>query len=169
MAFSAHCTQIWKLTRIFMTIISKVTRKCISCYHPESSDAWRRPIGGGIVQWCIKAWSRESRRHVLPMGTLVMLLEVGQESNAVLASELSEYQCRTYFDLASLVIDILDDTDHRNYVVKNLFSWFRSDIFFLKIVFRAILQSLFPALWLVDIKNLRNFLMLTLMKARQMM
>ena len=33
MAFSAHCTQIWKLHRISMTIISEVARKCIWCCH----------------------------------------------------------------------------------------------------------------------------------------
>ena len=33
MAFSAHCTQIWKLNRISMTIISKVAWKCIWCSH----------------------------------------------------------------------------------------------------------------------------------------
>ena len=31
MAFLAHCTQIWKLNRISMTIISKVARKCVWC------------------------------------------------------------------------------------------------------------------------------------------
>ena len=52
-----------------------------------------------------------------------MLLEVGQESEGVLTkSQLSKYQCRTYFDQASLVIDILDDINHTNYVVTNLFS-----------------------------------------------
>ena len=39
-----------------------------------------------------------------------MLPEVGQESDGVLTkSELSEYQRQTYFDLADLAIDILDD------------------------------------------------------------
>ena len=33
MAFSAHCTQIWKLSRIYMTNFSKVARKCIWCCH----------------------------------------------------------------------------------------------------------------------------------------
>ena len=103
-------------------------------------------------------------------GTLVMLPEVGHESDGVLTkSQLSKYQRRTYFDQSSLAIDILDDIYHRNYVVTILFSWHRSDIFSLTIgVFRAILQSLFRALWLVDIGNLRNFLGFTLVKARQM-
>ena len=58
-----------------------------------------------------------------------MLLEVGQESDGVFTkSQLSKYQCRTYFDQASLAIDILDDKNHRNYVVTNLFSWVRNDI-----------------------------------------
>ena len=103
-------------------------------------------------------------------GTLVMLPEVGHESDGVLTkSQLSKYQHRTYFDQGSLAIDILDDTNHRNYVVTNLFSWVRSDILSPKIgVFRAILQSLFRALWLVHIGNLRNFLGFTLVKWRQM-
>ena len=33
MAFSAHCTWIWKLNRISMIIINKVARKCICCCH----------------------------------------------------------------------------------------------------------------------------------------
>ena len=33
MAFSAHCTNIWKLDLISMTIISKVARKFFWCYH----------------------------------------------------------------------------------------------------------------------------------------
>ena len=41
MAFSAHCTQIWKLIRISMIIINKVARKCTGV-----SDAWRCPTGG---------------------------------------------------------------------------------------------------------------------------
>ena len=56
-------------------------------------------------------------------GTFVMLLEVGHESDSVVTkSQLSKYQPRTYFDQASLAIDILDDINHRNYVVTNLFS-----------------------------------------------
>ena len=56
-------------------------------------------------------------------GTLVMLPEVGHESDGVLTkSQLSKYQRRTYCDQASLAIDILDDINHRNYVVTNLFS-----------------------------------------------
>ena len=52
-----------------------------------------------------------------------MLPEVGHESDGVLTkSQLSKYQRRTYFDLASLAIDILDDIYHRNYVVAILFS-----------------------------------------------
>ena len=39
-----------------------------------------------------------------------MLPEVGQEIDSVLTkSELSEYRRPTYFDQASLAIDILDD------------------------------------------------------------
>ena len=52
-----------------------------------------------------------------------MLPEVGHESDGVLTkTQLSKYQCRTYFDQGSLAIDILDDINHRNYVVTNLFS-----------------------------------------------
>ena len=85
-----------------------------------------------------------------------MLLEVGQESDGVLTkSQSSKYECRTYFDQASLAIDIKDDINHTNYVLTNMFSWLRSYIFSLKIgVFRAILQSLFRAQWLVAIGNL---------------
>ena len=39
MAFSAHCTKIWKLNWISMTIISKVAQECIWCCHQ--------------VQWCM--------------------------------------------------------------------------------------------------------------------
>ena len=47
-----------------------------------------------------------------------MLPEVGHESDGVLTkSQLSRYQRRTYFDQVSLAIDILDDVNHRNYVV----------------------------------------------------
>ena len=61
MAFSAHCTQIWKLNRISMIIISKVARKCIWCCHRVQRCvtaplcAHRR---GKIVQWSMKVWSR---------------------------------------------------------------------------------------------------------------
>ena len=61
MAFSAHCTQIWKLNRISMTIISKVTRKCIWCcgwvQRCVTASHWARRWGN-IVKWGMKAWSR---------------------------------------------------------------------------------------------------------------
>ena len=52
-----------------------------------------------------------------------MVLEVGQECDGVLTkSHLSKYQCQTYLDQDSLARDILDDINHRNFVVTNLFS-----------------------------------------------
>ena len=108
--------------------------------------------------------------HCSEGGNLVILPEVGHESDGVLTkSQLSKYQRQTYFDPASLAIDILDDINHRNYVLTNLFWWLRSDIFSLKSrVFGAIPQAIFQPLWLVNIENLRNFLGSPLVQTRQM-
>ena len=70
MAFSAHCTMIWKLNRISSTSMSKVAIKCIWCcgcdqwcaMAPRCARRW-----GKIVQRGIKVWSRWLRRAVLPM------------------------------------------------------------------------------------------------------
>ena len=68
--FSAHCTQIWKLNLISMTIISKVARKCIWCCgrirRCVTAPHWARRWGN-IVQWGMKARSRQPCRRVLPM------------------------------------------------------------------------------------------------------
>ena len=60
MAFSAHCTHIWKLNRISMTSSSKVGRKCIRCYSRVqrcvTARLWARRWAN-IVQWGMKAWS----------------------------------------------------------------------------------------------------------------
>ena len=61
MAFSAHCTSIWKLNGISRTSISKILQKCIWCCcrvqrcvtAPHWVHRW-----GKTVQWCMKAWSR---------------------------------------------------------------------------------------------------------------
>ena len=46
MAFSAHCTQIWKLNQISMTIIRKLHENAFDAA-TGSSDAWRHPRVGG--------------------------------------------------------------------------------------------------------------------------
>ena len=71
-----------------------------------------------------KNWicDKQNVKHCSEGGTLVMLAEVGHESEGVLTkSQLSKYQRGTYFDLVILAIDILDDINHRNYAVTNLF------------------------------------------------
>ena len=56
--------------------------------------------------------------------------EVGHESGGVLKkSKFSEYQRRTYFDQSNLVIDKLDDINHRKYVVAIPFHQFGAMIF----------------------------------------
>ena len=61
MAFMAHCTQIWKLNQISLTMISKVAWKCIWCcswvQRCMTAPHWARRWGN-IVQWGMKAWSR---------------------------------------------------------------------------------------------------------------
>ena len=67
MAFSAHCTQVWKLNQISMTIISKVACKCIwYCYRGQ----WCVTVTYSGGKLCSGAWKRgqdKPRRHVLPM------------------------------------------------------------------------------------------------------
>ena len=79
MAFSAHCTQMWKLNRISRTIISKVALKCIWCCHRVQrcvtascsegklcSGAWRHGQDshvGMFSLWC------DSRQYQLILGT----------------------------------------------------------------------------------------------------
>ena len=58
MAFSAHCTPIWKLNRISTTIINRVTRKCIWCCHRAQRCMTSPWLWGKIVQWSVKVWSR---------------------------------------------------------------------------------------------------------------
>ena len=63
MAFLAHCTQIRKLNRISMTIISKVAWKCIWCCG-QVQHAWWLPTelaDGGIL--CSVAWKRGQDSH----------------------------------------------------------------------------------------------------------
>ena len=58
--FSSHCTQIWKLNRISMTIISKVARKCIWCCHWV--QRWMTvPYSGEL---CSGAWKLGQDSHV---------------------------------------------------------------------------------------------------------
>ena len=58
MAFSTHCTLIWKLNRIFRTRISKVANMHLMLRSvPVTAHHWAHRWGK-IVQWCMKAWSR---------------------------------------------------------------------------------------------------------------
>ena len=61
MAFSAHCTLIWKLNQISMTIINKVTCKCIWCCHWVQRCVTSPDIG---VKLCSGAWKRGQNSHV---------------------------------------------------------------------------------------------------------
>ena len=61
MAFSAHCTPIWKLNRISTTIINKVTRKCIWCCHRAQRCVTSPGFG---VKLCSGAWKRGPDSHV---------------------------------------------------------------------------------------------------------
>ena len=61
MAFSAHCTRIWKFNPISTTIISKVAQKCIWCCQ------WVQwcmtvPYGGGKL--CNGAWKCGQDSHI---------------------------------------------------------------------------------------------------------
>ena len=58
---SAHCTQIWKLNRISMTIISNVARKCIWCCHRV-----QRCVTASLQleNLCSGAWKRGQDNHV---------------------------------------------------------------------------------------------------------
>ena len=48
-AFTAHCTQIWMLNRISITIISQVARKCICCCHRVHRCVTVPPVGGNCA------------------------------------------------------------------------------------------------------------------------
>ena len=61
MAFSSHCTPIWKLNRICTTIINKVTRKCIWCCHRAQRCVTSPGFG---VKLCSGAWKRGPDSHV---------------------------------------------------------------------------------------------------------
>ena len=61
MAFSAHCTPIWKVNRISTTIINKVTRKCIWCCHRVQRCVTSPGFG---VKLCSGAWKRGPDSHV---------------------------------------------------------------------------------------------------------
>ena len=66
MAFSAHCTQIWKLNRISMTIIGRVTRKCIWCYRRVQLCVTAPHTGGKLCSGLLKrGQGSQPRRHVL--------------------------------------------------------------------------------------------------------
>ena len=54
-AFSTHCTQIWKLNQISLTIISKVAWKYFWCCHWVRQCVTAPHSGGKIVQWSVKA------------------------------------------------------------------------------------------------------------------
>ena len=62
MAFSSHCTPIWKLNRISTTIINKVTRKCIWCCHRVQRCVTSPGFG---VKLCSGAWKRGPDSHVV--------------------------------------------------------------------------------------------------------
>ena len=70
MAFSAHCSKIWKLNQISMTIISKFAWKCIWCCH-RVQQCVVVSYSEEIVQWGLKTWSRKQRWHVLSMKQLI--------------------------------------------------------------------------------------------------
>ena len=59
--FSAHCTQIWKLNRISVIIISKVAWKCIGCWHWVQRCVTAPHRGG---QLCSEALKRGQGSHV---------------------------------------------------------------------------------------------------------
>ena len=61
MAFSSHCTPIWKLNIISVTIINKVTRKCIWCCHRAQRCVTSPGFG---VKLCSGAWKRGPDSHV---------------------------------------------------------------------------------------------------------
>ena len=61
MAFSSHCTPIWKFNGISTTIINKVTWKCIWCC-PRAQRCVTSPGFG--VKLCSGAWKRGPDSHV---------------------------------------------------------------------------------------------------------
>ena len=60
MTFSVHCTLIWKLNQISMTIINKVARKCVWCCQVQRCVM--APYSG--VKWCSGAWKHGQDSHV---------------------------------------------------------------------------------------------------------
>ena len=72
MAFSAHCSPIWKLNRISTTIINKVTRKCIWCCHRVLRCVTSPGFG---VKLCSGAWKRGPDSHV---GTFSLWTELAR-------------------------------------------------------------------------------------------
>ena len=61
MAFSALCTQIWKLNRISMSIINKIGWKCIWCCHRVQRCLMAAYSGGKL---CSGAWKHGQDSHV---------------------------------------------------------------------------------------------------------
>ena len=63
MAFSAHCTSIWKLNPIPRSVISKVVQKCIWCCGQVQrcvmASRWARRWG----KLCSGAWKRGQYSH----------------------------------------------------------------------------------------------------------
>ena len=77
--FSAHCTQIWKLNQISMTIISKVARKCIWCCHRVQGCLTAPDIGGklcrrrqSVIKLATSACSLYDLNHVYVCSILII-------------------------------------------------------------------------------------------------
>ena len=72
LSFPAHCMSNWKLNGISWTNISKVTLNAVNELltlqsGPVVRDGPPAGLGGKIIRWSMKAWSRKPCRGDLPM------------------------------------------------------------------------------------------------------